>query len=196
MGGSDIGAPVGGAPDDDGAIDETTRHVANLPSVVDDLIPSHGGETPEHQFHHGANSQHAGADAHANESGLGDGGVDDALIAILFPESAGYFISAVVLGDFLAHEHDIGVALDFFGEGLVESVTVVNQWHGDLGKSGKQLKKSELNIAGLSGELGSAVVGSALGARNWLAVRTPPAGGQSLKKCLPVRPASVCRSTS
>ena len=39
------------------------------------------------------------------------------------------FVGAVVLGHFLAHEHDAIVALHFFGEGLVEGFAVGQGGH-------------------------------------------------------------------
>ena len=38
------------------------------------------------------------------------------------------FIRAVVLGDFLADEHDVRVAFDFLGKGLVEGFAVFDEW--------------------------------------------------------------------
>ena len=118
VGGADVGAAVGGAADDDGAVDEAAAHVADLRGVVDDLVAGDGGEAPEHQLHHRAQAEHGGADAHADEAGFGDRRIDDALVAVFFPEALGDFVGAVVLGDFLADEDDVRVALDFLGEGL------------------------------------------------------------------------------
>ena len=42
-----------------------------------------------------------------------------------FQQAFGDLVGAVVLGDFLAHEDDVGVALDFLGEGLAEGFAVV-----------------------------------------------------------------------
>jgi hypothetical protein len=67
---------------------------------------------------------HAGTDAHADETGLADGGVHEALVAPFVPKALGDFVSAVVLGDFLPHHHDHGVAGDFFVEGFTDGVAV------------------------------------------------------------------------
>ena len=129
---ADVRAAVRGPADDDGAIDETAAHVADLRGVIDDLIPRDGGEAPEHEFHDGANAEHRGADAHADECGLADGRVHDALAAPFFPEALGDFVCAVVLGDFLAHEDDVFVARHFFVKGLVECVAVFDECHGEI----------------------------------------------------------------
>ena len=81
-------------------------------------------EAPEHQLHHRAQAEHRGADAHADEGGFADRRIDDALVAELFPQALGDLVGAVVLGDFLADEDDVGVALDFLGEGVVQSFAV------------------------------------------------------------------------
>src|SRR5690606_12099810 len=83
VGGADVGAAVGGAADDDRAGDLAAGHVADVGRVVHDLVVGDGEEGPEHEQHDGADAEHGGANAHADEAGLGDGGVDDAPAAIL-----------------------------------------------------------------------------------------------------------------
>ena len=36
------------------------------------------------------------------------------------------------MGDFLTHEDDVGIALDFLGKGLVQGVAVFDEWHGKI----------------------------------------------------------------
>ena len=52
---ADVCTAVSWAADNDRAIDKAAAHVANHTGIVDDLIPSDGGEAPEHQFHNWAN---------------------------------------------------------------------------------------------------------------------------------------------
>ena len=68
----------------------------------------------------------------ADEAGFADRGVYDTLAAEAFPEALGDFVGAVVFGDFLAHDDDVFIALEFFGEGVVEGLAV-----GDDGHAGK-----------------------------------------------------------
>ncbi len=124
MGCADAGAAVGGSTDDDGAIDFATGHVADHGGVVDDLIPGDGVEAPEHEFHDGANAEHGGADSHADETGLADGGIDDTVITPFVPKAFGDFVGTVVLGDFLTHQDDHGIAGEFLIEGFAEGVAV------------------------------------------------------------------------
>ena len=121
---ADAGAAIGRAADDDGAVDLTAGHVADHRAVVDDLVPGDGVETPEHELHDRTHAEHAGADAHADETGLADRGVHEALVTPLVPEALGHFVGTVVLGDFLSHHHDHGVAGDFFIEGFTDGVAV------------------------------------------------------------------------
>ena len=134
VGGADIGAAVGRAADDEGAVDESAGHVAHAAGVVDDLVVGDVGETPEHEFHDGAQSHHGGPHPESDEAGFADRGVDDAFVAEAFPQALGDFVGAVVFGDFLAHEEDVFVALEFFGEGVVEGLAVGDDGHRERGK--------------------------------------------------------------
>ena len=67
MRGANIGAAVGWPANDNGQIDQPARHVADAAGVIDDLVVSHKSKTPEHQFNHGAQSQHRGTHTQADE---------------------------------------------------------------------------------------------------------------------------------
>ena len=138
MGRANVCAAVCGAADDDRAIDEAAAHVANLTGVVDDLVPGHVGEAPEHKLHHGTNAEHRGSHAHADEPGFTDRGVDHAFVAEALPESFGHFVGAIVTGDFLANDDDIFVAHDFLGEGVVDCFAIGYLWHGADSKKWKK----------------------------------------------------------
>ena len=127
---ADIGAAVGGSSHHDGAVDQAARHVAHAGRVVDQLVKGNGVKGPKHEFHHGADPQHGSTDAHADEAGLGDWGVDDAFVAPLVPEPLGDLVGAVVLSDFLAHEDDVFVASELFVKGFAEGVAVFDFAHG------------------------------------------------------------------
>ena len=64
------------------------------------------------------------------KAGFADRGIDDALVAEPLPQAFGHFVGAVVFGDFLAHDDDVFVALDFLGEGVAEGFAVGDQRHG------------------------------------------------------------------
>ena len=130
-----ISSPVCRAADDNRAIDESTAHVADLASVVDDLVPCHIGEAPKHELHHGANTQHRSPYAHADKTGLADWGIHHTLVAEALPKSLSDFVGAVVLGHFFSDNDDILIADNFLGERVVEGFAVGDQRHSvDLSK--------------------------------------------------------------
>ncbi len=47
----------------------------------------------------------------------------------LFHKTARHFVGAVVLGDLLADEDDVGIAFDFLGKRLVEGFAVFDEGH-------------------------------------------------------------------
>ena len=51
------------------------EHVVDVGGVVDDLIERQQREVDRHQLDHGAQADHRGADAHADDRVLGDRGV-------------------------------------------------------------------------------------------------------------------------
>ncbi len=122
--GTDVGAAVGGAAEHDGAVDETAGHVADVSGVVENLVERDGVEAEEHQLHDGADAEHGGADAEADETGFADGRVNDALRAVFGEHAFGDFVGAVELADFFAHEDDVRIALDFLGHGGAEGFAV------------------------------------------------------------------------
>ena len=133
MGGSHAGAAIRRAADDDRAIAKATGHVADAGGVADKLVKSHGMKRPEHQFHDWAHPEHGSTYAHADKTGFGNGSIDDALVAPFFPKTFGDFVSTVVLGDFFAHQDDLGIAGEFFVEAFTKGFTVgENAGHGNF----------------------------------------------------------------
>ena len=131
VGRADTGAAVGRTADDDWATAETAGHVADAGSVADELVKGYRMEGPEHQFHYGTDAEHGGTDTHANESSLGDGCIDHALVAPLFPKAFGDFVGTIVLSDLLAHQDDIWIAGEFLIKAFTEGFTIgENTGHG------------------------------------------------------------------
>ena len=52
------------------------------------------------------------------------------LRAVFGEEALGDLVGAVELGDFLAHDDDVGVAVEFLGHGVAESFAVGDERHG------------------------------------------------------------------
>jgi len=131
VGGAELVGDAVTAAEDDRDLVLAARHVADVGGVVDDLVDADPGEAPGHELDDGSQAHAGSADAQAREGGFGDGRVDDALGPVFFEHSFGDFISAVVLGDFLAHEEDVFVAVHFLGHGVAEGVSELEGWHGD-----------------------------------------------------------------
>jgi hypothetical protein len=63
-----------------------------------------------------------GADGETAETHLGDGCVDNPLVAKAVQQALGDLVCAVVLGNLLTHDEHLGVALELLGERLVQGV--------------------------------------------------------------------------
>ena len=124
MGRADVGAPVGGAADDDRTVDLATAHVADVGGVVEDLVEGDRVERPEHELHNGADAEHRGAETHTDEAGLANGRIHDAGRAEFFEQALGDFISTIELCDFFAEHDDVGVTSEFLGEGVANGFAV------------------------------------------------------------------------
>ena len=140
VGGTHAGAAIRGATDDDGTIAQAARHVTDTGGVADQLVEGYGMERPKHQFHHRTYAKHRCAYTHANKASLGNRRIDHPFVTPLFPKSFGYFVSAVVLGYFLAHQDDVWIAGEFLIEAFTEGFTV--------GKNARHGENFEVNAGG------------------------------------------------
>ena len=85
---------------------------------VHELVNAERDEVHEHDFHNWARTGDSGADGHAGEGRLGDGGVADTRGAIFLDESPCDAKGAAVCGDVLTHEEDARIG----GKGFVEGI--------------------------------------------------------------------------
>ena len=102
-------------------------HVEHFRGVVDDLVGRDEAERPAHELDDGAQAVHRGTDREPGEAVLGDGRVDDALLAELVQHALADLVRAVVLRDFLAHEEDALVAAHLLGERLAQRFAELDQ---------------------------------------------------------------------
>ena len=91
------------------------------------------GKVEGHELTDGAHAVEGGADGHAGEARLGDGRVNDPLVAVLAPQALGDLVGAVVLGHLLADDEHLLVSLHLLVHGRIEGVT-----NGQLGEKGKK----------------------------------------------------------
>ena len=75
------------------------------------------GEVPSHEFDDWAETEQASANANTCETGLSDGGVDNAIWAELVKHTLADLVRALVLTDLLAHEEHIWVTSHFVRHG-------------------------------------------------------------------------------
>jgi len=120
MGGGELAAGSVVAAEDDGNLELPAGHVAHLRGVVEDLVRRHEAERPAHELDDGPQTVHGRADAQAGKTCLTDGRVNNAFGAKALEHALADLVGAVVVGHFLAHEEDAGVALHLLGHCLVE----------------------------------------------------------------------------
>ncbi|MNY35608.1 hypothetical protein D3C86_1700280 [compost metagenome] len=121
-------AAVGGADDDRAGV-LPARAVAELRHLVDDLVD--GREDVVHELDLGDRAQavEGHADGGADDAGLGEGGVDDPVLAELLLQADGGAEDAAELAHVLAHDdHPIILAhLDL--QGVVDGLDDVHRGH-------------------------------------------------------------------
>merc|ERR1712196_657284 len=84
-----------------GAPELTARHVPGLRCRVDNVVDSLHSEIPRHELDDRSQASETCAHTKACETHFCDGGVDDALVSILGPQSLRDFVCTVVLCDLL-----------------------------------------------------------------------------------------------
>ena len=98
--GRDLPARTGGHADHERHVELPARHVEDRRRVVHDLIEREQAEVHGHDLHDGPQARHGRADAGADEGGLGQRRVPDALGPELLEESEAYRETPPVPTDF------------------------------------------------------------------------------------------------
>ena len=133
-----VHASAGGGADDDGAGGLAAEHVAELRGLVEDLIEAHTEEIREHELGHRTHAGERRAIGGADDRGLGDRGVDHAVLAELRQQAFGdpeHPARRVALAggaaraarDILAEDDHAGIACHLEVQGLVDRIA-----HGKL----------------------------------------------------------------
>ena len=105
------------------------RHREHVRRVVYDLIERDERKTPSHELDNRSKPGHGRTDAETRKSIFADRRIDDPFRSKAFEQTLTDFVSAVVFGDFFAHQKHVGIALQFFGERFVERLTISNFSH-------------------------------------------------------------------
>ena len=119
LGGDARGGAVRSAEDDRRA-HLAARHIERLGGRIDDLVDRLHGEVEGHELDDRLQAGHRGADADAGKAVLGDRRVDDAPRPELLQQALRDLVGALVFGDLLAHDEDVGVAAHFLGHGVAQ----------------------------------------------------------------------------
>src|SRR5205823_13330924 len=107
----------------------SARHHRHVQRVVDDLIARDERKTPGHELDNWLKPGHGRTDAETRKSIFADRRIDDPFRSKAFEQTLADFVSAVVFGDLFAHQKNIWIALEFFSERFIESLTVSNFPH-------------------------------------------------------------------
>lgn len=99
------------------------RQAANWLAIAAQKAASSTRKAVRFVTYDGVKAGEGSADGETAEAGLGNGRVDDALVAEAVQETLCDLVGAVVLGNLLTQDEDLGVLLELLGEGLVEGLT-------------------------------------------------------------------------
>ncbi len=99
--------------------------------MIDDLIERKNRKIPRHHFNDrpDADAGHRSTDSDACKSRFGDRRIDDALVAVFFPETLRYFIGAVILCDLFSHDENTGIALHLLIDRLINRFANLKNCH-------------------------------------------------------------------
>ncbi len=125
MEGAAVDASSGGAADDER--DADAGAVAGLRGEVRDHVEGAGDEIGELHLGDRAQAHHRRSDGRSDNRGLGDGRVDDAILAELAEQAVGYLEGAAVNADVLAQQEDAVVALHLLQDALADRLHIGRQ---------------------------------------------------------------------
>src|SRR4029077_10984620 len=97
-----------------------TEHVVYFRRTIDHLIHCKEREVYSHQFDYRSEPAHRGADPGADDSQFRNWSIADALFAVHSEQPVGDLEGAAEVADFLAHDEDALVAIEFLTDGLVQ----------------------------------------------------------------------------
>src|SRR4030095_618642 len=107
----------------------SARHHQHVRRVVHDLIEGDQRKTKRHEFDDRPQTGHGRADSQSGKTVFADWRIDDSLRSESLEQSLADFVCALIFGDFLAHQENIRIARELFGERFVQRLTVGNLSH-------------------------------------------------------------------
>src|SRR5205085_11154518 len=137
MGGAKLMRRTVRSAEGDRDVELPAGHREHVGSVVHHLIERDQRKTESHELDDRPQSDHGRAHSQPGKSIFADRRVDDSLRPETLEQSLAYFVSAVVFGDFLAHQENIRIALEFFGERFVERLAVGDFSHALSSSTGR-----------------------------------------------------------
>ena len=167
--GGDAGGGAVRAAEHDRAAHLAAGHVERLGRGVDDLVDRLHGEVEGHELDDRLQAGHRRADADAGKAVLGDRRIDHALGAEFLQQALRDLVGALIFGDLLAHDEDVGVAPHLLGHGVAQRFADGLRDHlgafghfriglGDGLRRGRRLRLAGLRLRrfGLGGSAGGA----------------------------------------
>src|SRR5215208_6130464 len=120
----ELDAAAVGAPDHERHLYLSTREVAHLGGVLDDLVRRQKREIPGHHLDYRTHAHHRHADRRACKPVFGDGHVHYPPGPVLIVEAIRYEVGAAVDADVLAHEDDALVIVELVDHRLPQGLAV------------------------------------------------------------------------
>src|SRR5215210_1613721 len=120
----ELDAAAVGAPDHERHLYLSTREVAHLGGVLDDLVRRQKREIPGHHLDYRTHPHHRHADRRACKPVFGDGHVHYPPGPVLIVEAIRYEVGAAVDADILAHEDDALVIVELVDHRLPQGLAV------------------------------------------------------------------------
>src|SRR5690606_32501342 len=116
----------------DRALEFARGHVVDLRRAVEDLVHRQDREVERHELDDRAQPEHRCTYAETGKAELRDRRIDDALLTETIEQALRDLVRAVVEPDFLTHQEDVGIALHFLSERLVQRLAICQYSHDPL----------------------------------------------------------------
>src|SRR5437899_6256293 len=117
-------------PECDGYIELAARHREHVRGVVHGLIEGYERKAERHKFNDRPQSDHRRADSEAGKPVLADWSINNPPRPKALKQALAHLVCALIFGDFLAHQENIWIPLEFFRERFIECLTISDFSHG------------------------------------------------------------------